>query len=46
VYTVFAPYSPPIPYPHILPLPQTGSVFPPVLRFCKRKKNDSFVCLR
>jgi hypothetical protein len=41
VYTVFALYSPSMPFPHPLP-PSLDKVLP----FFKRKKNDIFVCLR
>jgi hypothetical protein len=43
---------PPIPFPQLL-LPSTSTSLPrqdmfhlPVLWFCKRKKNNFFVCLR
>jgi hypothetical protein len=53
MYVVFAPYSPSyttsFPTSHWYQLPSQNSqdlFFPPVLHFCKRKKNDIFVCLR
>jgi hypothetical protein len=45
-YTVFALYSPPPPSHWYQPHPRQNLFCPPVLLFCKRKKNDIFVCLR
>jgi hypothetical protein len=52
VYTLFAPYSPSTPFPHLLSPPTSTNpptrqdlFFPLVLWFCKRKKWIS-VCLR
>jgi hypothetical protein len=52
VYTIFALYSPSftlsplLPPPLVPTLPRQDLFYPPVLRFCKRKKKDIFVCLR
>jgi hypothetical protein len=52
VCTIFVSYYPPHPFPifsllPLVPTPTGQDLFcPPVLRFCKRKNNDIFACLR